>query len=154
MKGLFGSTHMAQTATQQKWNLVAQLNNDIVGGNTVSSQTNLRGNYLWGDLFYPLFKTIFTCECSVLLVLVSVNFKQLFHWSAGSGLENDSPQRELARYVKEVGERYVDELTVDLIYRQDRFLRGGDQVWVSCEMLCCDTTGIARIHLLQQDSPQ
>ena len=34
--------------------------------------------------------------------------------------------RQLARYVKEVGERYVDNLQVVMIYRNDRFLRGGD----------------------------
>jgi Zn-dependent M28 family amino/carboxypeptidase len=34
--------------------------------------------------------------------------------------------RQLARYIKEIGERYVDNLEVKLIYRNDRFLRGGD----------------------------
>ena len=42
------------------------------------------------------------------------------------GLENDGKSRQLARYVKEVGERYVDNLQVVMIYRNDRFLRGGD----------------------------
>lgn len=42
------------------------------------------------------------------------------------GLENDGKTRQLARYVKEVGERYVDNLEVVMIYRNDRFLRGGD----------------------------
>jgi hypothetical protein len=44
----------------------------------------------------------------------------------GLGLENDSKSRQLARYVKEIGERYVDNLEVVMIYRSDRFLRGGD----------------------------
>jgi hypothetical protein len=42
------------------------------------------------------------------------------------GLENDGEARQLARYIKEIGERYVDNLEVKLIYRNDRFLRGGD----------------------------
>jgi hypothetical protein len=42
------------------------------------------------------------------------------------GLENDGKARQLARYVKEVGERYVDNLEVVMIYRNDRFLRSGD----------------------------
>jgi hypothetical protein len=42
------------------------------------------------------------------------------------GLENDGRSRQLARYVKEIGERYVDNLEVVMIYRNDRFLRGGD----------------------------
>lgn len=38
----------------------------------------------------------------------------------------DSPSRELARYAKEIGERYMPSMTVDLIFRRDRFSRGGD----------------------------
>ena len=41
-------------------------------------------------------------------------------------MENDGDARQLARYIKETGERYVDNLQVKLIYRNDRFLRGGD----------------------------
>ena len=44
------------------------------------------------------------------------------------GLENDSKSRQLARYVKEIGERYIDNLEVVMIYRTDRFLRGGDHL--------------------------
>lgn len=43
------------------------------------------------------------------------------------GSENDSPSRELARFVKTVGEQYVPPMKGELIYRQDRFLRGGDE---------------------------
>ena len=38
----------------------------------------------------------------------------------------DSPSRSLARYTKEIAERYVPSMTVDLIFRRDRFGRGGD----------------------------
>jgi len=38
----------------------------------------------------------------------------------------DSPSRALARYAKEIGERYIPSMTVDLIFRRDRFGRGGD----------------------------
>lgn len=44
------------------------------------------------------------------------------------GLENDGSSRQLARYVKETGERYVDNLDVVMVYRADRFLRGGDHL--------------------------
>ncbi|MEI2756734.1 MAG: M28 family metallopeptidase [Chitinophagaceae bacterium] len=44
------------------------------------------------------------------------------------GLENDGASRQLARYIKETGERYVDNLEVILVYRYDRFLRGGDHI--------------------------
>lgn len=39
---------------------------------------------------------------------------------------NDSPSRQLARFVKRIGERYFPEMTVDMIFRYDRFGRGGD----------------------------
>jgi hypothetical protein len=42
------------------------------------------------------------------------------------GLENDGKSRQLARYVKETGERYVDNIEIVMVYRNDRFLRGGD----------------------------
>jgi hypothetical protein len=43
-----------------------------------------------------------------------------------TGGENDSPTRELARFVKAQAERHVRGMTVDLVYRRDRYLRGGD----------------------------
>jgi predicted DNA-binding protein len=42
------------------------------------------------------------------------------------GLENDGRSRQLARYIKEVAERYIDNMQIVMIYRNDRFLRGGD----------------------------
>ncbi len=42
------------------------------------------------------------------------------------GMENDGGSRQLARYVKEIGERYVDNLKVVMVYRPDRFMRAGD----------------------------
>jgi hypothetical protein len=39
---------------------------------------------------------------------------------------NDSSSRSIARFAKRMGERYFPELTVDLIFRYDRFGRGGD----------------------------
>jgi hypothetical protein len=39
---------------------------------------------------------------------------------------DDSPSRELARYIKDIGERYLPAMHVDTIFRADRFGRGGD----------------------------
>jgi hypothetical protein len=39
----------------------------------------------------------------------------------------DSPARELGRYVKQIGERLVPSMHIKMIFRGDRFLRGGDQ---------------------------
>lgn len=39
---------------------------------------------------------------------------------------DDSPSRELARYVRDIGERYLPSMSVDTVFRADRFGRGGD----------------------------
>ncbi|HEY2628111.1 MAG TPA: M28 family metallopeptidase [Usitatibacter sp.] len=43
-----------------------------------------------------------------------------------TGGENDLPTRQVARFVKEMGERYVSGMKVDVHWRRDRYLRGGD----------------------------
>ena len=48
------------------------------------------------------------------------------HVRVFSGGPEDSSSRALARYTKEIAERYVPSMTVDLIFRRDRFGRGGD----------------------------
>ena len=45
-----------------------------------------------------------------------------------TGGENDSPSRQLARLVKDAGERYVPNFKVNVIQRRDRYLRGGDHM--------------------------
>ena len=46
----------------------------------------------------------------------------------GVGGENDSASRQLARFIKETAERYVPAMRVMMVYRRDRYLRGGDHV--------------------------
>jgi len=109
-QGLLGATHMAERCKKENINIEAVLNNDIMGSNN-TSETNIIGNtqvrvFSEGLPFYDLDK-------------VAKNLRQL-------GLENDGKARQLARYVKETGERYVDNLQVVMVYRNDRFLRGGD----------------------------
>jgi hypothetical protein len=52
--------------------------------------------------------------------------KQTFIQPPGPGGENDSPPRELARFVREAAEAAVPKMNVWIIYRRDRFLRGTD----------------------------
>lgn len=109
-QGLLGSTFMADKAKKENWNIEAVLNNDIMGSNN-SNETNIINNtkvrvFSEGIPAYETEKNI-------------ARIRSL-------GLENDSKSRQIARYVKEIGERYVDHLEVVMIYRSDRFLRGGD----------------------------
>jgi hypothetical protein len=109
-QGLLGAAYMAKKARRENWNIEAVLNNDIMGSNN-SSETNIIDNTKI-RVFSEAFSVADTGRRAV-------NIRSL-------GLENDGKARQLARYVKEVGERYVDNLQVVMIYRNDRFLRGGD----------------------------
>jgi len=109
-QGLLGAYYMANKAKAASWKIEAVLNNDIMGSNN-SSETNIINNTQI---------RVFSEGLSVLDTgRVAMQIRSL-------GLENDGRARQLARYVKEVGERYIDNLQVMMIYRNDRFLRGGD----------------------------
>jgi Zn-dependent M28 family amino/carboxypeptidase len=109
-QGLLGAAFMANKAKKENLNIEAVLNNDIMGSNN-SSETNIIDNTRIRVFSEGL--PAFELDKNGKII------RQL-------GLENDGKARQLARYVKEVGERYVDNLNVVMIYRNDRFLRGGD----------------------------
>lgn len=112
-QGLNGSTNVAKRAKAENWNVDAMLNNDIVG-NTYGMETGLKDNRSVRVFSEGVPSTI-SGNAEGLRTLIN------------NGGENDSPSRELARYIKEVGERYVAQLDIKMIYRRDRYLRGGDQ---------------------------
>lgn len=109
-QGLLGAEYNAKKAKKEGWDIEAVLNNDIMGSNN-SSETKIVDNTRI---------RVFSEGLSVLDTgRVATNIRNL-------GLENDGRARQLARYVKEIGERYVENLEVVMVYRNDRFLRGGD----------------------------
>lgn len=110
-QGLLGSGFMAENAKKNKWQIEAVLNNDIIGSNN-SNETDIIQNtkirvFSEGLPAYELDDK----------KAAAIRFM---------GLENDGASRQLARYIKETGERYVDNLEVFMVYRPDRFGRGGD----------------------------
>lgn len=109
-QGLLGANFMSEKARRLNWNIEALLNNDIMGSNN-SNETNIINNTKI-RVFSEAFSVLDTGKAAL-------NIRSL-------GLENDGRSRQLARYIKEVGERYVDNLEVVMVYRNDRFLRGGD----------------------------
>lgn len=109
-QGLYGSTHMAKVAKDENWNVVAMLNNDIIG-NSSSSDTHIHDN------------TKLRVFSEATPVDESERAAKLRRYT---GSENDGAARELARYAKSVGEKYVDQLDIVMVYRNDRYLRGGD----------------------------
>ncbi|GAC1525750.1 MAG: M20/M25/M40 family metallo-hydrolase [Sediminibacterium sp.] len=109
-QGLLGADFRAAKAKKENWNIEAVLNNDIMGSNN-SSETNITDNTrirVFSEGL-PAYET-------------EKHAKTIRQF----GLENDGKARQLARYVKETGERYVENLEVVMVYRNDRFLRGGD----------------------------
>ncbi|WP_057938188.1 M28 family metallopeptidase [Algoriphagus resistens] len=110
-QGLKGATYLADKAKTEGWNIAAVLNNDIVG-NSSSSETLIKDN---------LKMRVFSETIPAVETEQEANIRRY------TNADNDSKSRQLARYIKELGERYVDQFEVKLIYRSDRFLRGGDQ---------------------------
>jgi Zn-dependent M28 family amino/carboxypeptidase len=108
-QGLLGATAWAEMAKNRTLKIEAVFNNDIVGS-TVAGDGTKEHRYvrLFSEAFSPL------DTGSVLRQRISL------------GLENDGGSRSLARYIKEIGERYNPQFGVTLVYRLDRFLRGGD----------------------------
>jgi len=110
-QGLLGSTYLAEQAKQKNWNVDAMFTNDIVGntlgGNGVRDRTTLR---------------VFSEGVPSNETTAEANTRR------SVGGENDSPSRQLARFIKETAAVYVPLLKVTLIYRRDRYLRGGDHI--------------------------
>ncbi len=110
-QGLYGSDHLAQVAKDAGWNIQGDLNMDIIGspngGNGVRDPHTIR-------LFSEGVPTAAT----------TAQINQLI----SLGGENDSAARQLARYIYETGSNRSTDMNVKLIWRRDRFLRGGDQI--------------------------
>jgi hypothetical protein len=106
-QGLNGSAHFAKAAKVQGWNIEAVLNNDIVGGDKSAEQDH-----------------------SVVRVfsegLPAAATEQDIRRIRGLGGENDSGSRQLARYLADVGRTYDAGVKPELVFRLDRYLRGGD----------------------------
>jgi hypothetical protein len=106
-QGLNGSHHFAKSAKDQAWNVEAVLNNDIVGGDKSAEQD----------------RTVVRVFSEGLPATASEGDIRRIR---GLGGENDSASRQLARYITEVGRSYDVGVKPLMIFRLDRYLRGGD----------------------------
>ena len=109
-EGLFGSRYAARTARAHGLDIAAMLDNDIVGGDNTPGRANhdrLR---------------VFSQGVPGRLTRRQL---RLLAWLGG---ENDSPSREVARYAAALATGYLPGFHVVLEFRQDRYLRGGDQM--------------------------
>lgn len=110
-QGLVGATYFAEQARKANVNVEAMLTNDIVGsslgGNGVRDRRSLR-------VFAEGVPSNETPEEAATRRSV--------------GGENDSPARQLARFIKEAAAPHLPGFRVQMVYRRDRYLRGGDHI--------------------------
>jgi len=110
-QGLLGATYFAEQAKQNGMNIEAMFTNDIVGGVTSHKGSPDRNSVRVFSEGVPSSETEAQATTR-----------------RGGGGENDSPSRQLARFIKETAESYVPKFRVWMIYRRDRYLRGGDHI--------------------------
>src|SRR4029079_3838578 len=109
-QGLVGSTHAADEARKAGKNIAGMFTNDIIGSSRAEEGRIDGGRVRLFAEGVPDVKEM------------SDELRTLVR----TGGENDTPTRELARFIKEHAERDVAGIKVDLIWRRDRSLRGGD----------------------------
>jgi hypothetical protein len=110
-QGLFGSTHLAQVLKDQGADVQGMFTNDIVGSSTADDGTRDRRTVRLFAEGVPTSET--PRQASVRQAV---------------GGENDSSARQLARFVREVADNGATRMNVRVIYRRDRYLRGGDHI--------------------------
>lgn len=107
-QGLFGGRHMARVAKEQGIQVEAVLNNDMIG--------NIAG--ISGRIDNTIAR-VFSESPAANTTLEELRRLRVF------GGEVDSPSRQLARYVDQIADAYLPNLDAKMIYRLDRFGRGG-----------------------------
>lgn len=110
-QGLFGAAHMAQRFKTAGADVQGMFTNDIVGSSTADDGT--RDPYTI-RLFAEGVPSSETAEQAAIRRSV--------------GGENDSATRQLARFVRDVADNDVTGMDVRVIYRRDRYRRGGDHI--------------------------
>ncbi len=107
-QGLFGGKIVAARALREGWKIQAVLNNDMIGN--IAGINGVIDNHT-ARIFSEGVRWVETAE---------EGRKRYF-----TGGEVDSASRNLARYIKRIGEQYVSNLDLMMVYRLDRFGRGG-----------------------------
>ncbi len=111
-QGLLGAAHWAKAARERNVNVEAMITNDIVGN--ARDETGRRDAS--------------TVRVFAEGVPAGKELSEEWQRRLDTGGENDSPARELARAIRDAAARYVPEMAVKIVYRRDRYLRGGDHI--------------------------
>lgn len=108
-QGLLGAVHFAEEAKKANMDIEGMFTNDIIG-------SSLGANGVKDPHTVRVFSE----------GVPSNETTQEANTRRSVGGENDSQSRQLARFIKEVSEFYVPTMKVWMIYRRDRYGRGGD----------------------------
>ena len=106
-QGLYGSQHFAKMAKAEGWDLQGALNDDIVGGDKSPEQDH---------------SVVRVFSEGVPVAATEQDIRRI----RMLGGESDSGSRELARYIADAGRTYDAGVKPMLVFRLDRYLRGGD----------------------------
>ncbi|MEU9686740.1 M28 family metallopeptidase [Amycolatopsis japonica] len=110
-QGLFGARHMATLFKTAGTNVQAMFTNDIVGSSRADDGTR-----------DPRTIRLFAEGVPTSETPAQADIRRAV------GGENDSPSRQLARFVRSVADNEATGMTVRVIHRRDRYLRGGDHI--------------------------
>lgn len=111
-QGLYGSAHLAQVLADAGTDVQAMFSNDIIG--TGDAHDGSAAEPRTVRLFVEGVPTAETAEEAATRRSV--------------GGENDGPSRQLGRFVRDVAENAQTGMTVRVIWRRDRYLRGSDHI--------------------------
>jgi hypothetical protein len=110
-QGLYGSAHLAQQLKAAGADVQGMFTNDIVGSSTADDGTR-----------DPHTLRLFAEGVPTAETPAQASTRQAV------GGENDSPSRQLARFARDVADNSATGMDLRVIYRRDRYLRGGDQI--------------------------
>jgi len=117
-QGLLGATYFAEQAKKNTMDIEAMFTNDIIG-------SSLGANGMHDPKTVRVFSEGVPNDTSNATTPRGISADVLTTLRTNGG-ENDSQSRQLARFIKETTERYVPSMKVWMIYRRDRYGRGGD----------------------------
>lgn len=107
-QGLYGGKHLAEKAKKEGWDIIGIINNDMIG------------NYHGIDGVID--NTTFRVFSEAVSMNLTENERRAMRYYGG---EVDGPSRQLARYIDRITDEYMTNLDAIMIYRLDRFGRGG-----------------------------
>lgn len=110
-QGLFGATHMASRFEATDTDVQAMFTNDIIGSSTADDGSHDPYTIRLFAEGVPTSETPEEAETR-----------------RSVGGENDSPARQLARFVRDTADNDATGMRVRVVYRRDRYLRGGDHI--------------------------